>query len=211
MNTSNDFSFIAFITLLITIAMGIVYSIGSAGSDYYGTSINKSSTFKNETLTMMDAAQNMYVELSMDNSVSSKYFVSDTNEKYMGMCVTLKGLVENGYLDKDISNYGGVFLVEVPKDYGSTKFMAWVHDSKMGINGIEKNYINRLEEDFTDDRSYDEISGGDKALTDNLTGIRKIVDSANKGTITIESKGIKGGTDKVYNNITCINGRLLDF
>ncbi len=206
MSTNSEFSLVAFLVFVMTLAMSLAVELGAFGGSYE-TSRLAVNTFKNETLVAVGAAQNMYSEVTMSLDSTSKYTVNN-NDKYSAMCVTLPGLVNNGYLDKDITNYGGVVLVEVPLDGGPTKYTVWMHNGTIGINGIEKVNINGLTEDFTKNVKDNEINGGNKAVTDNLVGIKKVVNSAYSGKTTIKSAKSRGGTGMVYNNIDCINEEI---
>ena len=115
---------------------------------------------------------------------------------------------DNGYLDKDVSHYGGVILVEVPYDGGATIYMAWVHNSAFGINGVERSEIANLKLANSKD-GFDEINGGEKALTTNLVGIKKMVKQVEDNDITtISSPKEKGGTGATYKNIRCIKDKV---
>ena len=208
---------------------------------------SKVNTFKNEALTAVDAAKNMFSEISMNMGNISKFLKSDTDSEYHGMCVSLTGLVANGYLDKDITTYGGVILIEVPYDGSETKYMVWMHNSTYGINGVEKNKINGLKFKKTNndagttstdgtDKTSDDVNGGKLGIVTKLCGINLVVSEGKTSTSTtamqrgtatadngsideagtvsgphiasITSIGVRGGTDKTYENIPCINSSL---
>ena len=159
------FTLVELLAVIVILAILMV----SAGAGVMATMNNsKINTFKNEVLTMIDGAKNMYSEISMNMGNTAKYMKSDKGSNYQGMCVSLKGLVANGYLDKDISTYGGVILVEVPYDGGETKYMAWVHNSQYGVNGIEKNQINKLK--FKKTNNADVTNGGTTADAKSTNG-----------------------------------------
>ena len=157
---------------------------------------SKMNNFKNEVLVMMEGAESLYSAVSMEPAYRRAFITENTNGKYNGMCVTLPGLVSNGYLEKDIKSYAGVLFLEIPKDGGATKIMAWVHNSKYGVNGLERNLINGLKynekkngcngnsckdtprKDASGNvtgSSYSDPTGGDIILTTRLEGIKKIV------------------------------------
>ncbi len=165
-------------------------------------------TFKNEALSMINETKNLYTEISMNTAIISKYVVKDEDGNYDGLCVTLNGLAKNGYLNKDITNYGGVILIEVPYDGGETQYMAWIHNGKMGLNGISKGNIYTLPSSIDNEKLDDEISGGTVSVTSNLKGIKKMISSVSNGNVTIESDFYRGGTGSIYNNMQCVNSSI---
>ena len=141
---------------------------------------------------------------------------------HSAMCVTVSGLVANGYVDKEIGNYAGVILVEVPYDGGATKYIAWLHNSTYGINGVEKNMINKLKFQKTNNTEKSKgtkkvdttkINGGNLGVVTDLTGIKLMVAKAygsgeskdvvkkNSGTGDI----LKASKNELYAKITSSN------
>ena len=210
MSTSNGTGFMS-IVIVIMMVLGLMAAplVAISGGGVESTQKQaKQNTFKNEVLTMINSSSYMYSELSMSIDTSKTYIKSSTDGRYSGMCISLDGLVDNGYLDKDVSHYGGVILVEVPYDGGATIYMAWVHNSVFGINGVERSEIANLKLANSKD-GFDEINGGEKALTTNLVGIKKMVKQVEDNDITtISSPKEKGGTGATYKNIRCIKDKV---
>ena len=227
------FTLVELLAVIVILAILMV----SAGAGVMATMNNsKINTFKNEVLTMINSAKDMYSEVSMNMQNSSDFFKSaDGDNDYSAMCVTLSGLVNNGYLDKDINTYGGVILVEVPYDGGETKYTAWVHNSVYGVNGIEKNQINKLKFNKKNNTGADSTNGGEVGIVTNLNGIYKYVNNAMNGltdntgadtakgnrkgntatsggfyamNIVTSSDSNRGTTNRKYNGIKCINNQL---
>lgn len=224
------FTLVELLAVIVILAILMV----SAGAGVMATMNNsKVNTFKNEALTAIDGAKNMYSEISMNMQNSSEFLKASENSDYAGMCVTLSGLVNNGYLDKDIITYGGVILVEVPYDGGETLYNIWMHNSQYGINGIEKNYINKLKFKKDNNTGATDPNGGGLGIVTELKGIFKYTSLAHTGTsgesidnakgnnkgasgssggaykVTIKAPGTdRGGTGQTYTDIKCINAQL---
>ena len=176
---SKGFTLVELLAVIVILAILMV----SAGAGVMATMNNsKVNTFKNEALTAVNAASNMYSTVSMDAELSAKYIVSSTNGNYAGMCVTLSGLVSNGFLDKDIKTYGGVILIEVPYSGGETKYEVWMHNSQYGINGIEKSRINKLKMNGGNNSGATVKDGGGEGIVTTLTGLQTVVKNAMGGT-----------------------------
>ncbi len=187
-NNRKGFTLVELLAVIVILAILMV----SAGAGVMATMNNsKVNTFKNELLTAIDSAQNMYSELSMSTSDSNKFIKSNTGTaEYAGMCVTLSGLVNNGYLDKDLGNYGGVILIEVPYDGGGTKYTIWATNNTYGVNGFEKNVINKLKfnkknnsEKSDSNKTAGVANGGGIGVMTVLTGIDAMIANA-QGTST---------------------------
>ena len=198
-NNRKGFTLVELLAVIVILAILMV----SAGAGVMATMNNsKVNTFKNEVLAAVNAAQNMYSEISMNMDNASNFLKSDESSEYQALCVTLNGLVNNGYLDKDINTYGGVILVEVPFDGGQTKYMAWMHNSQYGVNGIEKNKINGLKFKKENNTASNgatnattglvaggtdaatNVNGGGVGVVTKLVGIFKLVSEARTGTTT---------------------------
>ena len=209
------FTLVELLAVIVILAILMV----SAGAGVMATMNNsKINTFKNEALAAANAASNMYSDISMNSERASAFLKTDKNGAYQAMCVTLAGLVNNGYLDKDISTYGGVILVEVPFDGSGAKYMVWMHNSQYGINGIEKNYINKLkfkkenngDAEGGDTTSASEISGGKVGIVTNLGGINKVINYAQTANTTETDAMIRGNAvnadPEEVTTYTCTSG-----
>jgi len=205
------FTLVELLAVIVILAILMV----SAGAGVMATMNNsKINTFKNEALAAATAASNMYSEISYNGQSSVDYFVQDKDSNYSAMCVTLAGLVNNGYLDKDIGTYSGVILVEVPFDGSTPKYMIWMHNSHYGINGIEKSYINKLKFKKNNNggesgvTSAKEISGGKVGIVTELKGIYKIVNYAQTSNESESNARIVGMDKSGTTTYSCPNGTL---
>ena len=229
------FTLVELLAVIVILAILMV----SAGAGVMATLNNsKINTFKNEMLTAISGAENLYSDISSNPSTFIEFVKSNsvpaagggTGAGTMaGMCVTLAGLVNNGYLNKDIGTYAGVILMEIPYDGSAAKYMIWAHNSAYGINGVEKNLINKLKfkkNNNTESRggtatiTADEISGGKVGIVTKLGGIRKQIKATYGSDVvgtpstltnkeaTIESDSYGGGTGNVYKKIKCISTKV---
>ena len=134
---------------------------------------------------VLDDGLRMNVENSLlDAGYAHKSDGGCSTSSHRGFCVTLSGLVNNGYIDKDLYNYAGVVLVEVPYDGSPTKYMIWMHNTKYGINGVEKDKIASLKYTSTNDthpsegtEAYNTSSpnGGVLGVVTRLDGIKTVI------------------------------------
>ena len=224
------------VELLAVIAILAILMV-SAGTAVIATMNNsKINTFRNEVLTIMDDAENIYSAVSMEPAYYSKFVKADQSGAAVAICVTLPGLVNNGYLQKNINTYAGVVLVEVPNSGDAPKVVAWIHNARYGVNGIERKNINRLK--FHNENNTKKvlmggysidataISGGPLGIVSELSGIKKVVKEAygkndpeflgnstslnNNAKITTSIKlySERGGSNRTYKDITCINKKL---
>ena len=211
MSSNQHAGIIVFIVALVAVYGLIGGPIISNKSNNSSSSVKttpQENTFKNEVLTMIDASSITYSYASMMGDIDENYFTSSDDDEYAGFCVTLEALVKNGYLQKDITNYGGVFLIEVPYDGGVTYYTSWVHNGKLGVNGVEKNMINRLQ---LNEKSTgnDIVSGGKLELTNDLRGIKELINQVKyNSSITITSPSSKGGTGSTYSNMKCVTDKI---
>ncbi len=202
MKNRKGFTLVELLAVIVILAILMV----SAGAGVVATMNNsKINTFKNEVLAMMKAAENLNSDLSMNPDEYEKYAINNesfhddkeygsSSASYQAICMTLPGLVDNGYLDKDIRTYAGVIIIEIPYDGGQPKTFAWVHNGSYGVNGIEKRLINGLkfnkkknscngqsctdtvnENDVRKGSTYNDPTGGDLIITSKLIGIKKMV------------------------------------
>ncbi len=225
------FTLVELLAVIVILAILMV----SAGAGVMSTMNNsKINTFKNEALQAVNSAEDMYSDISMVSDISVKYLKTSEEGDYQGMCVSLVGLVNNGFLKKDISTYGGMILLEVPYDGGATKYEVWMHNGQYGIYGIEKNSINKLKykKDNNPTNTASSNQAGGLGIITKLDGLKayiapsmgytdkaKAVGSAwntasNSGKSSAKYTSLKspdtsrGGTGNTYKDIECINANI---
>ena len=159
-------------------------------------------TFKNDTSVILNSAESFYAAVASNPAAYGAFIKQSADSTASGLCVTLAGLFNNGYLEKDIKHMAGVILVEVPNSNGKPAGTIWIHNSKFGINGVERTHIAELKfhkENNSAPRpeSVDaanigidttDISGGNLGIVTNLIGIKKLV-SAAYGTTNLNFVG----------------------
>ena len=225
------FTLVELLAVIVILAILMV----SAGTGVMTVMNNsKMNTFKNEVSTFMNAAGTIYSEVSMTPSLY-KYIHKSEDSTHGAVCVSLAGLVANGVIEKNISGYAGVFLVEVPFDSGVSHTTAWVHNSTYGINGIGKEYINKLKfkkgnntinvtnEGAGGLSNATDVNGGAVGIVTKLDGIKTMIGrvypskastgmpsniEATKIVNNIKTYKNRGGTGLNYINIECINSKL---
>lgn len=217
-NNRKGFTLIELLAVIVILAILMV----AAGAAVMTTMNNaKINNFKNEALSVLNTATNAYTDISMSASDSGKYLVNSGSATYKGMCITLSGLVTNGYLDKDLNDgtTRGVVLVEVPFQGGATSYTIWMTDSTYGIPGYEKNEISsmKFKNENNNGVTADSYSSGTGVVT-KLDGIDTISEQAYGTTsnwvpttdqkVTISSLAAHGGTGETYTNIPCINLKI---
>ena len=185
-NLKNDrrgFTLVELLAVIVILAILMV----SAGAAVMSTLNNaRVNTFKNEALSALNVSNNMYTEISMDANDSNKYLKNDTTRAYKGMCVTLQGLVTNGYLDKDVGKDGsgdvrGVILIEVPFDGGPTKKSIWMTNGTHAVTGYEESKISSLKFKNDNNKAIMGQSGGaDKKYYD----VPKVGENYTPGVVT---------------------------
>ena len=200
-NNKKGFTLVELLAVIVILAILMV----AAGSAVMSTMNNaKVNTFKNEALSAINMATNMYTEISMNSDDAGTYLVNSEDAKYKGMCVTLQGLVNNGYLEKDLhdgTTYGTI-IVEVPFDGGATKYSIWTSDGTYGIQGYEKNQISKLKFTSANNNvvgdSLDYLIGGSGVVT-KLNGIKALNVATHKdGTnVTLPALATDVATNKI--------------
>ena len=211
-NNRRGFTLVELLAVIVILAILMV----SAGAGVMATMNNsKINTFKNEVLQVANAASNAYSDISMnsDTAVSNNMLVTSDDGAYQGMCITLSGLVNNGFLEKDLTAYGGVVLVEVPYNGGKTVYNIWMHNNQYGVDGLEKDIVNKMKFDnnmnatstifgttlytyagASKSTSATGGKGNGKGIVTTLQGIRNIVKKTNGAETGLQSTDKTGVT-----------------
>ena len=151
----NNMIVFAFLAVPIIVVIILFFASGMGGSKVEKSAISGKSarqieaevnTFTNEAKTALAIADNLYTEISFSTKDSNRYLKNSKDLKYKGMCVTLNGLVSNGYYNKDLKNgkIRGVILIEVPFDGGKTKKSIWMTNETYAITGYEMEMLSSL-------------------------------------------------------------------
>ena len=150
-------------------------------------------TFKEDASSLISAAKNSYAAFVL--SEQTDYIITSTDGSTKGMCITIKGLEENGFLVKEYENWEGYIVIEetANKNYYYT---IWATNQKYVIDGYDSNKILDL---TIDDgiTSYNNDSFTSKVKT-SFTGT-----SGEKGG----SGSTDGSTLKRYEG-SCINQKV---
>lgn len=107
------------------------------------TKNEKITTFKEETNLIIKAAKNAYSTYNLQES--SPYVVSSTDGTTKGMCITIQGILANGYFtDKNIKwdDWDGYVVIE--EQGGEYKYTIWATNKEFVIEGYESQKIDEL-------------------------------------------------------------------
>lgn len=90
--------------------------------------------FKDDASSLVSAAKNAYASFVTTNKTD--YIITSTDGSTKGMCFTLKGLEENGFLFKEYKDWEGYIVIEetATKAYYYT---IWATNKKYVVDGYE--------------------------------------------------------------------------
>ena len=188
--------------VLIFVMFSFILTACSININFRSNEINnqKVNIFKSTALTAFNASEDLYSEMTMSTNVYNQYKTSGSNGNYSALCFTVKGLVDNSYLNKDPNEYKGLFLVEIPNNGEPNKYVSWYRDENFAIVGIEKDLVNKL--------SYSSNSNN-VAVTNDFSEIDDLLNKIeNNEALTLTSNRDKGGTGETYTDIKCVNGKV---
>lgn len=132
--------------------------------------------FKGDTEHIISLAKNAYSSFDMNNN---KNIVTSDDGKTKGMCITLKGLEENGFITNDYDDWDGYIVIEESnKNY---HYAIWITNGKYVIDGYDSTKIAELDldngiEKYNDDSFTSKVktsftgTSGDKGGTGSSDG-----------------------------------------
>lgn len=149
--------------------------------------------FKKDASSIISTAKNTYAAFMMSNK--TKGIVKSDSGEYQGMCITIKGLKENGYLVKEYKDWEGYVVIEETedKDY---HYSIWATNKKYVIDGYDSTKIDSLTID-NGITSYNDDSFTSKVKT-SFTGT-----SGDKG-----GTGSSDGSNLQRYQTSCINEKV---
>ena len=89
---------------------------------------------KDDAASLISAAKNAHASFVMSEKTSHIYLNSDGVTK--GMCITVKGLKENGFLTKDYENWEGYIVIEEGPNK-KFNYSIWGTNKKYVIDGYD--------------------------------------------------------------------------
>ena len=173
------------IEILFIIVIASVVLIAGIAIVFAATNNAKINTFKDTANSILVAAKNSYATIKKSNESE---IISSTDGSYKGMCITLKGLKENGFYSEELTDWNGYIVVE-EKD-SDIKYSLWLTDKEYVIAGYE---LSKLA-DLNKKNGITEYKNED--FTSNV-----------KNSFTGTTKD-KGGTGSVKYEKSCINEKI---
>lgn len=132
------FSKIEILFIIVLIALVIVAGI----TVFSITTQNKNiSNFKKDSSYLISYAKNAYASFKMTDKTDFITVGSDGQTK--GMCITINGLKENGFLTKDYNDWNGYVVIEEAPN-NRYNYGIWVTNKKYVIDGYDSEKINDL-------------------------------------------------------------------
>ena len=134
--------------------------------------------FKNDSEYLISFAKNAYASIKMNGD--SEYIVTGSDGSTKGMCITIKGLKDNDFLQNEYSNWEGYIVIEesASKKYN---YSIWATNKKYVLNGYDSSMIKDLSvneglTEFNDDEFSSKVktsftgTSGEKGGTGNTDG-----------------------------------------
>lgn len=97
--------------------------------------------FKNDSEYLISFAKNAYASIKMNGD--SEYIVTGSDGSTKGMCITIKGLKDNDFLQNEYSDWEGYIVIEesASKKYN---YSIWATNKKYVLNGYDSSMIKDL-------------------------------------------------------------------
>ncbi len=133
------FSSIEIILMVVMVALVIVSAITVVSIT---TRKQNVSSIKKDASSIISASKNAYAAFSIANK--TEYIVEGEDGISKGMCITLTGLYENGYSEKDYEDSDGYVVIEEDNNH-SYHYTIWYTNKKYVIDGYDSSKINDLE------------------------------------------------------------------
>ena len=177
--------------LVVIVLVAVMIIVGLFLFNIFTTS-QKVKNLKEEANSLVKTARNAYEEFKRNNNPS---IVTGNDGQIKGMCITLKGLLENDFLTKDYDNWDGYIVIEDVNE-NNKKYSIWLTDKDYVIDGYDSEKIEDLE------------------LDDGITKYENQEFSASVKKSFTGTSGEKGGTGSVDGTVlkkyeaTCINEKI---
>lgn len=97
-------------------------------------------TFKETAETIVESAKNSYNTLKKQNK--TQYIITNADNTYEGMCITLAGLYKNGFYSKELTDWDGYVVIE--ENNGNINYSLWLTNKKFVISGYDSEKIKDL-------------------------------------------------------------------
>ena len=132
------FSKIEILFMIVMVALVII-----AGVTVFTLSTRRQniSNFKEDTSELINIAKNAHASFMMSNKTN--YMTPNSDGETKGMCITIKGLEENGFLTRKYENWEGYIVIEE----GTNKkfnYSIWATNKKYVIDGYDSTRIPEL-------------------------------------------------------------------
>lgn len=132
------FSKIEILFMIVMVALVIISGITVFSITTRNQNIKN---LKEDAESLISAAKNAHASFVMSGKTSHIYLNSDGETK--GMCITIKGLEENGFLTRKYENWEGYIVIEE----GTNKkfnYSIWATNKKYVIDGYDSTRISEL-------------------------------------------------------------------
>lgn len=132
------FSKIEILFMIVMVALVIIAGITVFSITTRNQNIKN---LKEDAESLISAAKNAHASFVMSGKTDNIYLNSDGVTK--GMCITIKGLDENGFLTREYENWEGYIVIEE----GANKkfnYSIWATNEKYVIDGYDSTKISEL-------------------------------------------------------------------
>lgn len=127
--------------MIVLLAIVLLAGIAIFG---YSTKNKKIDNFKDDAISILSVAKNVYPALEKSGNQSN--IITSEDGTSTSVCITISGLQENEYLTKEYKDWSGYVVVE--KQNGNYTYTLWGTNNKYVLNGysleeIENATINK--------------------------------------------------------------------